>query len=71
MREVRCPICKRFKTIGNRIALSICPSCQIIMVEVRRFCEKCGVELKDNETEVCEMCNNSKRGFGGEEKTNE
>ena len=41
------------------------------MVEVRRFCEKCGVELKDNETEVCEMCNNSKRGFGGEEKTNE
>jgi len=57
MREVKCPICNRFKRIESNVKLSICPACQIIMVETRRFCECCGEELKEDEVGYCDCCN--------------
>lgn len=51
MREVKCPICKRFKKIKSDIVLSICPSCQVIMIDTRIK------EFKEDEVGYCDHCN--------------
>lgn len=62
MKEVRCPICSRFKKVVNTIKISICPSCQVEMRVVRKFCDYCGNELKNGEFTYCSICNLSKNG---------
>lgn len=35
MKILKCPICKREKKVENNVIISICPSCQVEMEEVK------------------------------------
>lgn len=38
---------------------SCCPVCHSFDIneDISRYCEECGIELSDNESELCEFCN--------------
>ena len=35
MKQVKCPYCKREKDVDDNVIVSICPCCQVEMMEVK------------------------------------